>query len=226
MTALDVLRRLPITQVTERDRRTLSRGAVTISVLLLASKGVPAWFAWTRDTRMAAADVTAEAARADATIAAMPVLRDSLRARSGRALALAPLILEGDSPAASAAALGSLVSDAASDAGVRLGGIHPRVDSTTAAGSPARASGTHRGAFAEVVVQGELTGDIVGVTQFLADLEHGPALLRFRELTISQPEPAAPTSRMEALHVEFTVDGLALATLPARNGSRAVGSGP
>jgi hypothetical protein len=45
--------------------------------------------------------------------------------------------------------------------------------------------------------------------QFLADLEHGPALLVVRDLAIAQPDPLASSDRMEILHAKFTVGGLA-----------------
>jgi len=201
---------LSLPSLSARDRRTLAGGGLAVTVVLLLGKGVPAWHAWERDSRASAAEVVADAARADQLLATYPALRDSLRARSARTLGIAPLVVEGDTPAAAAATLASFVSDAASDAGVKLGAVQPRSDGSGAPSTPPQRP-AQRHAFVRVSVHGDLTGDVVGLAQFLGDLERGPTLLAVRDLTISQPEPQAPTTRMEALHAEFTVVGLALA---------------
>ena len=103
------------------------------------------------------------------------------------------------------------MSDAATDAGVKLGSVQPRVDSEPRTLGAARAP-LHQ-AFARISVHGDAVGDVVALTQFLAELEHGPVLLAVRALSITQPEPAAPSSRMETLHAEFAVVGLARASL-------------
>jgi len=45
----------------------------------------------------------------------------------------------------------------------------------------------------------------------LASLERGPARLRVRDLTVTQPDPASPGDRVEVLKTDFTVEGLAMA---------------
>lgn len=123
---------------------------------------------------------------------------DSLRARNARYLALAPALLDGDTPAAAAATLAGLVSGAASGAQVRMGAIQLRIDTTA------------RGAFVRVGVRADATGDVEGITGMLATLERGPEVLVFRELAITQPEPGAGDDRPEALRVELVVEGLAV----------------
>jgi hypothetical protein len=60
-------------------------------------------------------------------------------------------------------------------------------------------------------VHADVVGDITGITILLASLEHGPVRVRVRDVTVTQPDATAPADRVEALRVELTVDGLALA---------------
>ncbi len=194
-------------RLSNRDRRTLMFGATAIAALVLLTKGMPAWHAWQRDAEAGAIELAADAARSEAAIAAYPLLHDSLRLRSARLVSLDSSIVTGTDPASAAASLATMVSDAAADAGVKLGAVQPRVDS-----EPHSLGASHappHQVFAHVSVRGDALGDVVALTQFLADLEHGPVLLAVRELSITQPEPAAPSSRMETLHADFTVVGLA-----------------
>ena len=128
------------------------------------------WRAWDADAQASAADVVAEANRADGLRTTFPASRDSLRARSARVLSLAPRVVEGDTPAAAAATLSSLISAAAADAGVRLGAVQPRSDVANARGSPEGAA-VARQAFVHVSVHGDLTGDVVGLAQFVSELD-------------------------------------------------------
>ena len=73
-------------------------------------------------------------------------------------------------------------------------------------GAPDSAS---RNGLARVAVRASGIGDIAGVTRLLQDIESGVPLLAVRELSITQPEPAAPDGRAEALRFEVLVEGLA-----------------
>jgi hypothetical protein len=143
----------------------------------------------------------------DATIAAIRILHDSLSKRTARAQALTSMVVGGGDPANAAASLATVISDAAIDAGVKLGAVQPRVDSEP------RTLGTRHErmpqAYAVISAQGDAIGDVVSLTQFLAELEHGPMLLAVRDLSITQAEPAATSDRMETLRAEFTIVGLA-----------------
>lgn len=198
-----------------RDRRTLLLGIGVVAVLVGFAKGVPAWRRWSTDARAAAAEIVAEASRAERSVALLPVMRDSLAARNGRYLGLAERILAGDTPATAAADLASFVTGTAAQSDLALGAISVRVDTLgegrTRRTAVSRANGPSLApAFARAVVQGDATGDIDGVTSFLDALESGPLLLVVRELAITQPDPAAPGDRPEMLRVQFTVEGLAL----------------
>jgi hypothetical protein len=123
---------------------------------------------------------------------------DSLLAREVRYLALVPGLLDGDSPAAAAAALSSLVSSAAETGGARVGSLQLRNDSTS------------RGAFTRVAVRASVVGDIRSLTSMFAALETGPEVLAIRELSVTQPDVGAGDDKPEMLRAELLVEGLML----------------
>lgn len=183
-----------------RDRRTLLIGAGVIASLVAITRGVPAWRAWVSQARAGAEEQVRAAAEADALVAQAHAARDSLAARNARYVALAPALVAGTTAAEASAALASLVSNAASSAGVKLGAVQLR---------PAADTGVRR-AFVRVGVHADVVGDIAGITTLLTTLEQGPTRLRVREITVTQPDAGSPGDRVEALHAELTVEGLAL----------------
>jgi hypothetical protein len=187
---------------TSRDRRVLAAGVAAIVALLGVARGLPTLRQWQSESRDSASVLVQEVARVRTTMARDHATRDSLAARQERFIALAPLLLRGETPAMGGAILASLISTAATAASVRLGPVQVHAD--TAA----------RGVFSRVGARAEITGDVHGVGAFLSILERGPTLLAVRELTISQLEPAAAPDRAEALHVALTVDALMLTPRP------------
>jgi hypothetical protein len=184
-----------------RDRRMLIIGGTVIASLIVLSKGVPAWRDWVADARSGAAEQVRAASEADGLVAHAKAMRDTLAARNARYVALAPALVAGHTPAEASATLASLVSGAASASGVKLGAVQLRPVADTGA----------RRAFVRVSVHADVVGDIRGVTTMLASLERGPARLRVRDLTVTQPDPASPGDRVEVLKTDFTVEGLAMA---------------
>jgi hypothetical protein len=191
------------------DRRLLIVGAMSITFLLAIGRGFPAWRSWQSESRDSATTLLQEAARAQTTIARGRLTRDSLAARQQRFIALAPLLLRGETPAMGGATLASLIATAATAASVRLGPVQVRSDTMG------------RGVFSRVGVRAEVTGDVRGIGAFLSALESGSTLLAVRELTISQLEPAASLERAEALHVQLAVEALMLTPRPARTPKKA-----
>lgn len=187
-----------IGQMSERDRRTLVTGAVVILFLVLFSRGLPAWRRWDTDVRDAAEARAEEAARAEQAVRTLPASLDSLEARRGRFVVLGRGVLDGESSAASGAALASLVSGAAARAGVQIGSVQVRPDTASA------------GTFMRIAVRADGTGDLPAITRMLALLEGAPELLAVRELSITQPTPGGPAEVAEALRMEINVQGLAL----------------
>lgn len=187
------------TRLSPRDRRTLAIGAAVILVLVLFAKGLPAWRRWDADARASAAEMAAEAARAEQTVRLLPASLDSLQARKARFVELGRGVLEGQSSAAAGASLAGLVSGAAARAGVQLGSVQVRPDSAGA------------GAFIRIQVRADATGDLPAITRMLGLLEGAPELLAVREVSITQPNPGGPAEQAEALRLELAVEGLALA---------------
>jgi hypothetical protein len=181
------------------SRRVVGAGVVGIALLLTVGRGLPAIWRWQSESDDAAATQVQEMARARTTIARARLTRDSLATRQKRFIALAPLLLRGETPAMGGANLASLVATTATAASVRLGPVQVRSDTMG------------RGVFSRVGVRTEVTGDVRGISTFLSALEHGPTLLAVRELTISQLEPGAPPERAEALHVQLALEALMLA---------------
>lgn len=190
--------------ISRRDRRVLIAGIAVVVSLLVAVRGLPALQRWQLESHESARALSQELASVRATVARMRLTHDSLAARQQRFIALAPLLLRGESPATGGAMLASVISTAATAASVRLGPVQVRADTTS------------RGAFSRVGVRAEITGDVRGVLAFLSILERGPTLIAVRELTISQVEPAAATDRAEALHVALLVDALMLTPRSAK----------
>lgn len=196
-------------RISGRDRRTLAMGAVVIAALILFAKGIPAWRRWDAGVHASAAEMTAEAARAEQTVRLLPAMLDSLEARKARFVALGGALLAGGSPAASGAALASLVSGAGARAGVQIGSVQIHPDTATA------------GTFLRVSVRADGTGDLPAITRMLALLEGAPELLAVRSISITQPNPGGPAEQPEALRLELAVEGLALADperMPAGSG--------
>lgn len=195
-------------RLTSRDRRVLAVGAIACTTLAAGARGIPALLQWTQDSRASAAQLVGEDARARASIARAAETRDTLTARNARYLALAPRLLEGETPAGAGATLASILSGAAAVSSVRLGSVQIRADTA------------RRGVFTRVAVSADLTGDIRGISAMLAMLERGPALLAVRELSITQPEPAAGDDHAEALRADVVVEGLMLTPRRVAGGTR------
>jgi type II secretion system (T2SS) protein M len=153
---------------------------------------------WQREVRDAVSLSEEKLTRAKLSLERAAKVQDSLKVRSARVVALAPAVLGGDSPATASATLAGIVSGAAARSNVRIGALQLSAD--TAA----------RGIFTRVSVHGDAIGDIAGITAMLGALEGGPTLLAVRELSITQPEPGAPSDHAEALRVELAVVGLML----------------
>ena len=167
-----------------------------VVLILLLSRVVPAVVSSRREALESATLARQQLARADLTLREQKVRRVRWAGRSARNAVLAHLLLVGDTPASAGAQLVSMLSDMADAADVRIGSVQLRDDTATNA---------H---FRRVGAIGDALGDVRGVASFVANVEGGAPLLVFRALSIMQPEPGAPDSQREALHVEFEIEGL------------------
>jgi hypothetical protein len=187
--------------VSSRDRRVLLAGAGVIGSLIGLTRGIPAWRTWVSDARAGANEQARAADETNELLAHARAMRDTLAARNTRYVTLAPALIAGSTPAEASATLASLVSGAATAAGVKLGAVQIK---------PVADTGAQR-TFIRIGVHVDVVGDIAGLTALVANVERGPTRLRVREIAITQPDAAAPGDRVEALRAELTIEGLALA---------------
>jgi len=190
----------------DRDRRTLTRGATTLLLILVLGRGVPAWHAWRARTLLSSRSECTELARSLALLSARVAERDTLQARTARLQALRGALLAGATPAAQGALLAAIVSNTADSAHILLGAVDVQPD-------------TARDAFTSIHVRGSATGDIRGLTSFLVDLESSVPHLAVRSIAFTQPDPAAPHDRAESIHLDFLVEGMG-ATATGASGVR------
>lgn len=184
--------------LSDRDRRALYIGFMSVSILIVLSRGVPLWLSWTRAAQEDARVAATQLARANALVHARPVLADSLSARGDRLVSVMPAFLTGTSPEAAGATLAGIISQAAADSRVEMSSIDVRADSLDT------------DEVARVSVRAVASGDVSGVMEMLAAIEGAPQLLVVRSLKIDQPEPDALPSTTEHLQVTLVVEGLLL----------------
>ncbi|HTI62343.1 MAG TPA: GspMb/PilO family protein [Gemmatimonadaceae bacterium] len=183
-------------QLGVRDRRVLSVGALTISLLVGLSRGLPALRAWERARMTEARTVALQLAELRNGVESLPLMRESLVVRRARLAAIDSLLPAGASPSAVAAAIASILEQSADDNAVKLTNLQLRADSTVRVGL--------------VRVSVRLSGvtDVSGLAGLLRSIEAGETPLVVRDLSVSQPEPAAPDSRPEALRFDVLVAGI------------------
>lgn len=179
-----------------RDMRTLIFGAVCIAGMLTISRGIPLLVASYRATAMQLRTTHDELEQDRQIVAQRSNVLASLDRTTTAFLGASPAFLKGSSADQAAAMLASVISDAADANGVHLSSLQPVVDSTS------------RTLIVPILVRVSGAGDVRGVSGMLRDLEGGVPLVDVRQVTIAQPDPAAPSDRMESLHIELTARGL------------------
>jgi hypothetical protein len=190
--------------LSDRDRRTLIVGVVTVGALGGIARGIPAARAWNAE-QVADAQTSAEQVESVRVgITSRLVVRDRLIARRARLTAVDSVMLSGDSPSAVTAILASLLEDIADDNSLKVGTLQLRGDTVAT-------DGLLRAAV-------RLTGitDVTGLSGFLRDVEGGSTPLVVRDLTVSQPEPAGPDSKAEALRVDLLIEGIGIVRREAK----------
>jgi hypothetical protein len=184
--------------VSGRDRRALGIGLLAVGCIGGLGRGLPALQRWDEGARATAAESMRELRSLEVGAGLLAVMADSLAARRQRVDVLSSMVLDGSTPAEAGAVLADVVADAADEAGALVGAVHVRPDSS------------YRAGLARVAVRLSATSDVTGLAELLQDLEGGELLLAVRELTVTQPEPAAPNGTPEALRFELLVEGLAM----------------
>ena len=187
-----------------RDRRTATLGITVVGGLIGVSRGLPALATWERTRVAEASDLTARLSSARAKVRMLSILGESLRARQVRLAAADSALLTGSSSAAAAADLASLLDEAGGAARLKITAMQLRADSAAA------------GSITRVAVRVTGTTDVRGLASFLHSVEGNNTPLVIRELIVSQPEPAAPDSKPEALRIDIVVEGMARILAPRR----------
>ena len=182
-----------------RDRRTLIVGASVVGGLFAAARGLPSLVRWQNDRRMEVESMVADLSAARAGARQMPAMRDSLRARQKRLAAVDSAILSGPTSSSAAAMLASALEELAAESSVKVSAMQLHADSAA-------------GAVVQVGVRVTAVADVYGLLALLRAIEGGETLLAVRELAVTQPEPAAPSSKPEALRIDMMVVGLARVT--------------
>jgi len=180
-------------------------GATAIGGLLTLARGLPALTRWQNDKCSEAETLLADLAAARSGARQLPALRDSLRSREARLATIDSAIIIGPTPSAAAASLASELEDLADDASVKISAMQLHADSASS------------GALVQVGVRLTAVADVYGLLSLLRDIEGGTMLLAVRDLAVTQPEPAAPTSKPETLRVDLMVVGLARIESPAES---------
>ena len=180
-----------------KDRKTAIFGIVTVGSLIGLSKGLPALTEWERVRVAEATDAMARASSARANVRMLSALRDSLRSRRQQLAAIDSTLLSGTSSAAAAADLAASLDEMATHARLRVSAMQLRADSAPV------------GAITRVAVRVTATSDVAGLAAFLRATEGGDTPLAVRDLFVSQPEPASPATKPEALRIDVLVEGIA-----------------
>jgi hypothetical protein len=181
-----------------RDRKTAIVGGIVVVSLLVIGRGVPAWNRWRIENEESARVVLAQAFEVALSVNRAREI-DAIHRRSGvQKIEVKPAFVSGSEISTGAANLAAIVVDVANGNGVRMGSLQTSADSAT----------LQDGNVAHVRVRGEATGDVSGVTKFLASLESGLPLIAVRELSIAQGDPISPPDRPESLRVGFVIEAL------------------
>jgi hypothetical protein len=180
-----------------KDRKAAMFGIVTVGSLIGLSNGLPALAEW-EGTRVAeATDAMARASAARANVRMLSALRDSLRSRKAQLAAIDSTLLSGTSSAAAVADLAASLDEMATHARLKVTAMQLRADSALV------------GSIVRVAVRVTATSDVAGLAAFLRATEAGDTALAVRELFVSQPEPAAPDAKPEALRIDVLVEAIA-----------------
>lgn len=179
--------------LSQRDRRTLAVGLCAVASLFTIARGVPALRSWEADRTAEAQSAGQQLAALRSGLEILSTLRDTLRARQARAVALDSSLLFGASPSAIAADLASALDDLADHNALKVTAMQLRSDTVVTAGL--------------VRVEVRITGitDVTGLAGFLRAVEADATPLVVRDLSVSQPEPTASDAKPEALRVDMLV---------------------
>lgn len=179
--------------MTKRERRVLWIGGMVVT-LGLGVRVAPSLWAAARSRPVTLAQTVALVARGEALLETAGALPDTLGARNARLVALAPRLLDGDTPAAVTASLSTLIDGWARLFGLTVSRLTPGADSLA-------------GRFVRVEVRVQAEGDLEGFTRLVHAVETSPQLLSLTRFAVASEGTAEPVQR---LRIEFAVQGWGL----------------
>jgi len=186
-----------IAGLSARDRRTLLVGVVAVFVIVCVGKGLPALQRWEQERVAAANETRQRLIVAERGAAALQDTRDSADVRDRRLTRYHSRMIVAASTDAACAALAGLLERLSALEDVSVGALTLRPDSVVRAG------------LARVGVRVSGEGDVNGLLGLLYATETHDTLMIVRDLSVSQPDPAARSEQREALRFELHVQTLA-----------------
>jgi hypothetical protein len=185
--------------LSKRDTRALFRGLIVMGTIIGLAKGVPAWRNWEGNVRRNAGSTLHHVALVEAGVRQLAKMRDSIEARRLRFDSLSTGLFEAATVQEATAALAVHVSETATVSEVKVNTLQLHADSAYASDG-----------FARIGVRLNATSDVTGLAELLRFIEGDSLLLTVLEMNVTQPEPAAPDSKVETLHFELLIEGLAM----------------
>lgn len=186
-------------RISSRDRKTLIGGGIVVLSVLMIARGGPAWLRWRSEVEATTNSALAEASAAARTVGRSRSVDGAIRNAELRKMEVSPAFVNGSGIASAAITLASVVGEAATTNGVRIGSLQASGDSAA----------SQSGGVALVRVRGDAIGRLVEVGHFFAALESGVPLITVRELSVSQAQSSGATGRPDALRVQFVIEALA-----------------
>jgi hypothetical protein len=185
------------TGVSRRDRRVLGVGGAFVVAMYIGARGLPELQAWQAAEVANASALSAQLAAARADQNRARALGDSLRVRRSRLALLDSTLLTAPTAPIAAAKLASAVEDAIDTAHVRVVNLQLRSDSGAVGG------------MTRVSVRLTALSDVRGIAESIRSIESADVLLIVDELSVAQPDAAAPATKAESLRFELVVTTLA-----------------
>lgn len=190
---------IPSHWLSRRDLRTLLGGLAVILVIFGFGRGLPA-LGSARERALAAAVLARQqSVRTRDLGRSRGLVASTANASRTRLMTLERGTFPGGTPAEAAASLVLLVEEYATRSMVKVVSTSAKSDTLFATSYP------------RISVRVHGTADSRGLLELLALFDASDRTLAIRELTVTQPEPAAEDRAPENLRVEFVVEALARA---------------
>ena len=185
-----------IASAPSRDRRTLVLGAVTVAVILLLGRGLPALRIWEREQRAAFEEASLMLSRLEGAQRTLLASRTSDRSRVREESDLRAQAFDAASHAEAASQAVQYFSGLA-----RFSGVQVQVASPVIPAAPPNNA-------AAFTIRLSLVGSSRALFDLLREIEVGPKRVAIKRLAVTQPDAGADASVAESLRIEIEVSAL------------------